>query len=77
MRELLWRHPRIFHIWSIGPALLWKHLFCSWVHKKHRCYPEVGVKDSKNWHCAKCHPCGESLDIYMIWQKYKIGPFSK
>jgi len=49
-----------------------KWLWCSWHHRKHRCYPtvwgpaearEMGIRYRPNtWHCAKCHPCGEWLD---------------
>jgi hypothetical protein len=35
-----------------------KWLWCSWMHKKYRCYPV----DFTYWHCALCHPCGEALD---------------
>lgn len=48
---------------------IWKWLFCSWIHKKHRCYPEVDVVDSKFWHCTKCHPCSEELEKLGIIKK--------
>ena len=42
--------------------LLHKWLICSWLHWKHRCYPEVWKERSYKWHCTKCHPCGFWLD---------------
>jgi hypothetical protein len=41
---------------------LWKWLFCSWAHRRHRCYPEVWDLHSTYWHCTKCHECGSELD---------------
>ena len=53
-------------------ALLWKWCWCSWAHRRHRCYPTVwgpeqaadlGIPYRPNrWHCMKCHTCGEALD---------------
>jgi hypothetical protein len=41
-----------------------KYLFCSWAHRKHLCYPEVWGRGLKGpWHCAKCHECGEWIDM--------------
>jgi len=42
--------------------LIKKWLWCSWIHKKDRCYPEVWEEESKYWHCMKCHPCTEGLE---------------
>lgn len=54
-------------------AFLWKWLWCSWAHRRHRCYATVwgpegaakmGIPYRPNeWHCCKCHPCGEWLDL--------------
>lgn len=51
---------------------IWKWLYCSWVHRKHHCFPvvwdreisyDLGIKHDPNyWHCRKCHPCNEGLD---------------
>lgn len=43
---------------------LWKWLWCSWAHRRHRCYPEVWDRGLDGpWHCAKCHSCWpEGLD---------------
>ena len=53
-------------------AFLWKWLWCSLFHRKHRCYPivwgpeaakEIGIPcRPRYWHCCKCHPCGEWFD---------------
>lgn len=51
------------NIFKSHTRILYKWLFCSWRHKKHRCYNEVLVKNSTHWHCDKCHDCGEELDI--------------
>lgn len=40
-------------------------LYCSWAHKKHRCYPEVNKINPTAWHCEKCHPCGEGVDEFL------------
>ena len=43
---------------------LWKWLFCRWFHDKHRCFPEVWDRGLDGpWHCCKCHPCSEGLEI--------------
>lgn len=57
-------------------AFLWKWLWCSWAHREHRCYPTVwgpeeaaenGIPYRPNcWHCSKCHPCGEWLDVIEV-----------
>lgn len=39
-----------------------KYLICIWLHRKHRCYPEVWKENSTFWHCAKCYPCGKDWD---------------
>lgn len=54
-----------------GMAFLWKWLWCSWRHRKHRCYPtvwgpeqakEMGIPYRPNyWHCWKCHHCNEDI----------------
>ncbi len=36
-----------------------KYCYCKFVHKNCRCYPK---NPKGNWHCSKCHPCGEMLD---------------
>lgn len=44
---------------------LYKWLWCSWIHRRKRCYPEVDKLDIKGpWHCRKCHKCGEIFDLY-------------
>jgi len=53
---------------------LYKWLWCSWRHRDYRCYPTVwGLEQAKimnipykpgYWHCTKCHPCNEELDIF-------------
>lgn len=48
---------------------LYKWLWCSWKHKRSRCYPEVNKPFSNKWHCHKCHDCGEGLDIICCGQK--------
>lgn len=43
---------------------LWKWMWCSWVHRRHRCYPEVWDRGLDGpWHCAECHPCSEVFDV--------------
>jgi hypothetical protein len=54
---------------------LYKWCFCSWAHYKDRCYPcvwdqKVAIENNieykpNYWHCEKCHPCGEALDILL------------
>ena len=44
---------------------LWKWLWCSWRHRRDRCYPEVWKAEPTRWHCAFCHPCGEGLDALL------------
>jgi len=34
-----------------------KYLWCSWIHRYHKCYPQ----DEKYWHCDYCHPCWEGF----------------
>jgi hypothetical protein len=41
--------------------ILKQYLWCSWKHRKDRCYPEVWKVEKGNWHCAKCHPCSEGM----------------
>ena len=52
---------------------LYKWLYCSWKHRKYRCYPvvwseEIAIENDmlpyrpNYWHCNKCHPCSEELD---------------
>ena len=38
---------------------LYKWLWCSWVHNRHKCWP----RDPSRWHCMKCHECGEGFDF--------------
>jgi len=38
---------------------LWKWAWCSWAHRRHKCWP----RDPGRWHCMKCHPCGEGIDM--------------
>jgi len=38
---------------------LWKWAWCSLAHRRHRCWP----RDPAHWHCARCHPCGEGIDM--------------
>ena len=46
-------------------ALVWKWLVCRWFHDKHRCFPEVWGRGLDGpWHCGKCHPCNEGLDVF-------------
>ena len=53
-----------FLAWSFWWELGKKYLFCSWAHRKHLCYPEVWGRGLKGpWHCAKCHECGEWIDV--------------
>ena len=49
---------------------LYKWLWCSWVHKKHRCYPVVWDAYDNSWHCMECHECGEALDIVIGAKKF-------
>jgi hypothetical protein len=56
-------------------VLAWmrKWLWCSWAHRSDLCFPTVwGPEEAKKmgipfrpnaWHCARCHPCGEWLDL--------------
>ena len=40
-----------------------KHLWCRFLHRRHRCYPEVWDRGLAGpWHCDRCHPCDEELD---------------
>ena len=42
------------------PYNIKKYCYCKYFHKNDICHP----KDPKgNWHCSKCHPCGEIFDI--------------
>jgi hypothetical protein len=51
---------------------LYKWSWCSWQHRKSRCYPTVwGPKQAKEmgipyrpnkWHCRRCHPCSEEFE---------------
>jgi len=51
---------------------LYKWLWCSWLHKRRRCYPEVWDRGLDGpWHCSKCHPCGEGIDIFTGKIKFK------
>ena len=47
-----------------------KWLWCSWIHRRHKCHNEVWKENSTQWHCDKCHPCGEELDA----MSSKLGP---
>lgn len=44
---------------------LWKWLVCSWLHRRHQCRPVVwktmDADMCREWHCTKCHPCGEGF----------------
>lgn len=43
-----------------------KWLGCSWRHRKDRCYTEVWGRGLDGpWHCARCHPCSEEIDILL------------
>lgn len=43
---------------------LWKYLWCSWKHRKDKCYPEVWNRGLDGpWHCMRCHDCGEAFDF--------------
>lgn len=46
---------------------LYKWLWCSCAHYKHKCWP----RDPSHWHCLKCHPCGEGIDIILGEVVYK------
>ena len=49
---------------DLAAAWIKKWLWCSWVHNKHRCYPDVsGLGLRGAWHCTECHPCGEVFDL--------------
>lgn len=54
-----------------------KWLWCSWVHRKHRCYPEVWEPKSNFWHCTKCHPCSEGLLRFIDQQQDMPADFAK
>lgn len=44
------------------PYNIKKYCYCKFIHDKYKCFPEVWGRGLKGpWHCAKCHPCGESL----------------
>lgn len=44
--------------------LVKEKFWCQNFHRHDRCYPGVWMKYPwNNWHCARCHPCGEELDI--------------
>lgn len=43
---------------------LYRWSWCSWVHRKHRCYPRF--RGFNDWHCTKCHCCGEEVDIIIL-----------
>lgn len=45
-----------------------KWLICSWLHYRHRCYPEVCLEKAIHWHCMKCHPCSDGL-----FEALKVG----
>lgn len=40
---------------------LWQYGVCSWLHRRHRCYPGVDDPALELWHCQRCHPCVEGL----------------
>lgn len=50
-----------------------KWLWCSWMHRKHRCYPTVWDEEGAKsmdipykpnmWHCTKCTPCSRDFKI--------------
>ena len=43
-----------------------KYCYCFLFHKKHLCYPDVSGKGAKGeWHCRKCHPCGDVFDLLL------------
>ena len=45
-------------------AKIKKRIYCSFIHKKRRCYPpEIG--GFKTWHCKKCWPCSNEIDILL------------
>jgi len=53
------RSPRICR-------LLWKWMWCRWMHNRARCFPEVWGRGLDGpWHCTKCHPCGEEIDMLL------------
>lgn len=61
----------VFLVVQVAMKFLWKWLWCSWLHRKHRCYPTVwGAEQAKEmgipyrpneWHCHWCHTCGEGI----------------
>jgi len=54
MKERAW--------WFLEDLKQW--FWCAFFHRRERCYPEVwGRGLAGPWHCAKCRPCGEVLDI--------------
>jgi len=43
-----------------------KYCYCKFFHNRYLCYPEVWGRGVKGpWHCSKCHPCGEWIDILL------------
>ncbi len=55
----------MYHIVKFG-MFLWKWLYCSWMHRRDKCYPQVPKGEpGASWHCAKCHPCGEGFDLVL------------
>lgn len=40
---------------------IYKWTLCYFIHRKYKCWP----RDPKNWHCMKCHPCGEVFDFLL------------
>ena len=45
---------RIIYHWLL--LHVWQWLVCSWLHRRYRCYPQVGPPpdDPNVWHCKKC-----------------------
>lgn len=49
---------------------LYKWFWCSWIHRKHRCYPAVWDKNDNSWHCTECHDCAEGIDMITGAKKF-------
>jgi hypothetical protein len=47
-----------------------KFFFCAFFHRRDRCYPDVGGRGlAGRWHCDRCRPCSEGLDVALAGEK--------
>lgn len=60
MKERAW--------WFVERLKKW--FWCAFLHRRSRCYPEVwGRGLAGPWHCDKCRPCSEGLDVALAGKK--------